>query len=139
MLDERFKVDESYIKTETERLRKGLHERYKKFMGDHSFVELRGKNVIIVDDGVATGSTILAAIEMIRHKNPAKVVVAVPVASKDAASKIQAVADEFVCLSMPSDFTAVGQFYYDFKQVEDEEVIEFLREIENFCKPHKID
>jgi len=134
VLDPRFNVDESYIEAETERIHKSLKERYKKFMGDRQPTDLKNKIVIIVDDGAATGSTILASIEMIRHKNPAKIIVAVPVASVAAAAKIRKAADELICPAIPADFAAVGQFYHDFSEVTDAEVIELLNEMKDFRK-----
>lgn len=132
VIDPRMEIDQHYIEAETARIRKGLEARYHKFMGNRKSVDLKGKIVIVVDDGVATGSTMLAAIEMIRHKEPEKVVVAVPVASVQAAEKLKAAADEFICVATPRDFSAVGQFYKDFSQVSDEEVISLLNDIRNY-------
>lgn len=83
--------------------------------------------VIIVDDGIATGATTLSAIHEVRHFNPKTIVVASPVASIEAAKKITEVADETVLLDVPADFYAVGQFYDNFDQVSDDEVIGLLR------------
>jgi predicted phosphoribosyltransferase len=88
--------------------------------------ELKGKTVIIVDDGIATGSTMLAAIHVVRKKNPGKIVVAVPVGPPDTVERMRGYADEVVCLQTPSMFFAIGQFYDDFPQVEDEEAIAIL-------------
>ena len=78
--------------------------------------------MIIIDDGIATGATMLAAIRALRARAPARLVVATPVAPPDTVQRLAAEADEVVCLSMPSDFHAVGQFYEHFPQVSDEEV-----------------
>jgi predicted phosphoribosyltransferase len=85
-----------------------------------------GRTAIIVDDGVATGLTIILAIREIRHQNPKKIVVAVPVASTDASDKIREEADELVALEVPLYFQAVGAYYQNFPQLEDEEVIRLM-------------
>lgn len=82
--------------------------------------------VIVVDDGLATGSTMISALHAIRAKNPGELICAVPVASYDALKKVEANADRVVCLSTPAHFQAVGQFYGEFPQVADEEVIAIL-------------
>jgi predicted phosphoribosyltransferase len=80
-----------------------------------------------VDDGVATGNTILAGISMLRKRNPAKIVVAVPVSSISAAKKLTEVVDDFICPYTPADFYGVGEHYQDFSEVTDEEVIRIIR------------
>jgi putative phosphoribosyl transferase len=91
---------------------------------------LRGKTVVVVDDGIATGRTIEAAIKYLRVRRypPEAIIVAVPVCAQDTAERLKQLADEFICLSTPSWFGAVGQFYERFEQVEDEEVVKFLHE-----------
>ena len=84
--------------------------------------------VIVVDDGLATGSTMIAALHAIRAKNPQRLVCAVPVAPPDTVEKIRPHCDEVVCLHTPENFYAVGQFYLNFSEVTDEEVIELLKE-----------
>ncbi len=86
-----------------------------------------GRVVIIVDDGLATGSTMIAALHATRAKKPKKLVCAVPVAPPDTLEKVTPYADEMVCLYAPEMFYAVGQFYADFPQVSDDQVIEFLK------------
>ena len=99
---------------------------YVKYMGNKKPTPVKGKVVIIIDDGVATGNTLLSTIDMIRNEHPKKIVVAVPVASQQAAKKLSEVTDEFVCAWIPSQFYSVGEFYLDFTQVTDEEVIQML-------------
>lgn len=120
-------VPEDYVKSEVEKIRKVLQERLRQYMGDKVPTSLSGKNVILVDDGLATGSTMVAAIHSVRKENPAKVIVAVPVSPKETAGRIRQLADEFVCLDIPEYFYGVGQFYMDFHQLEDEEVEELLK------------
>lgn len=87
----------------------------------------RGRTVIIVDDGVATGATMLAAIAAVRARKPSRIIVAIGVAPEDTLETIKKQADDIVCLLTPRHFSAVGQFYRQFPQVEDEEVIKLLR------------
>ena len=91
-------------------------------------IELKGRVVILVDDGIATGSTILAAVKSIRKKDPKKIVVAVPVAPQEAVSELKNQVEEVVCLHAPEYFGAVGCFYRDFSQTSDAEVMSILRE-----------
>lgn len=90
--------------------------------------EYKNRIVIIVDDGIATGATVLAAIYEVRLQIPEKIIVAAVVASEDSAQKIMEVADDLVVLSIPHPFYAVGQFFSDFSQVTDEEVISILKQ-----------
>jgi len=91
-------------------------------------IELKGRVVILVDDGIATGSTILAAVKSIRTRDPKKIVVAVPVAPQEAVSELKKQVEEVVCLHAPAYFGAVGYFYKDFSQTSDAEVMSILRE-----------
>ena len=86
-----------------------------------------GRTVIVVDDGLATGATMIAALHAVRAKRPAKLVCAVPVGAPDSVHKVAPHADEVVCLATPPDFYAVGQFYGSFPQVDDDEVRAILR------------
>jgi predicted phosphoribosyltransferase len=88
--------------------------------------ELAGTSVVVVDDGVATGSTARACLELIRAEDPERVVLAVPVGPPDTIADLEAVADEVVCLETPQGFRGVGQFYEVFDQVTDEEAIDYL-------------
>ena len=90
-------------------------------------VDPAGRIVIVVDDGLATGSTMIAALHALRARNPARLICAVPVAPPDALDTVGALADEVVCLHAPDDFQAVGQFYRHFDPVEDDQVIAILR------------
>ncbi|MGA9165194.1 MAG: phosphoribosyltransferase family protein [Thiobacillus sp.] len=91
-------------------------------------IDPAGRIVIVVDDGLATGATMISALHALRAQKPAKLVCAVPVAPPDTLEKIRGYADEVVCLQAPMFFQAVGQFYADFPQVDDQDVIEILRQ-----------
>ena len=129
IVEETTGVQEQYIREETRRISEQLKERYIKFMGNKEPVDIKGKIIIVVDDGVATGRTILSTIKILRNKEPRKIVVAVPVASEEAADRIREVVDDFICLHTPYPFYGVGRFYADFTQVEDEDVLLLLNEL----------
>lgn len=129
IVEETTGVPEQYIREETRRISEQLKERYIKFMGNKEPVDIKGKIIIVVDDGVATGRTILSTIKILRNKEPRKIVVAVPVASEEAADRIREVVDDFICLHTPYPFYGVGRFYADFTQVEDEDVLLLLNEL----------
>ena len=113
---------EEIIRRET----KEMHRRIKLYRGDLPPLDLSGKTVIIVDDGLATGVTAGVAVLSIKQMTPEKIILAVPVSPIDTAEKFREEVDEFICLSEPPDFFAVGQYYDDFAQVTDEEVISLL-------------
>jgi predicted phosphoribosyltransferase len=116
-----------YLEREKQRQMATLRERRAQYTPLHPPVDPAGRIVIIIDDGLATGSTMIAALHATRAKNPARLICAVPVSPPDTLEKIRPLCDELVCLSAPEYFQAVGQFYQDFNQVSDEEVIEILR------------
>jgi putative phosphoribosyl transferase len=96
------------------------------YRGTRSLVDIHGKEVIIVDDGLATGSTMLAAVRALRHQGARRIVVAVPVGPPSTCDTMRREADEVVCLSSPEPFEAVGAWYEDFTQVSDRDVEETL-------------
>jgi putative phosphoribosyl transferase len=99
-----------------------LQRRERLYRGSHPSISVKGKIVILVDDGIATGSSVLAAVDALRKLEPKKIVVAVPVAPSHADEQIKRVADEFVCVHKPEWFFGIGQFYENFSQTEDSEV-----------------
>lgn len=103
-----------------------LEARERRYRGTRPPVEVAGRNVILVDDGLATGSSMLAAIEALRAAGAASVVAAVPVGPPDTCRRVARAADRLVCLEQPRAFMAVGQWYDDFEQTTDEEVVELL-------------
>lgn len=105
-----------------------LERRQQRFRGQRHFPDLRGRTVILCDDGLATGATAMAAIRALRALLPGKVVLAVPVGSQQAISTLRPEVDELVCLVAPENFHAVSMWYEDFQQTRDEEVIDLLRQ-----------
>ena len=98
---------------------------------------VKGRSVIITDDGIATGSTMIAALRTTRAQNPHELIVAVPVASPERLEEVERWCDEVVCLYAPESFWAIGQFYEDFTQVDDEQVVDLLRKFGDASKPHE--
>jgi len=121
-------VPKEYIQQEAERILQNLKTKFNYYMGERVPSDLKNKIVIVVDDGIATGSTIISTVLSIRKKEPKKIIIAVPVASPGSIEKLNKIVDEIVCLSIPTNFMGVGQFYSDFSQVEDAEVIQLLKE-----------
>jgi putative phosphoribosyl transferase len=105
-----------------------LIRRERVYRGDRPAMSARGRTVIVVDDGLATGSTMRAAVQAIRQQNPAQLTVAVPVGAPDTCRQLSAEADEVVCAAMPEPFRAVGLWYEDFPQATDDEVHQLLEE-----------
>jgi predicted phosphoribosyltransferase len=103
-----------------------LERRERLYRGNRPPPEVRGKTVILIDDGLATGSTMLAAVQALRKLGPARIVVGVPVASPDTCELLKSEVDEIVCAATPEPFYAVGLWYRDFSQTTDEEVRELL-------------
>ncbi len=99
-------------------------------------IPLEGRVVILIDDGLATGSTMMAAVKAVRQRQPAKVIVAVPVGAPDTCDALSTIADEVVCVRTPEPFSAVGQWYLDFDQTSDEEVRQLLRAHARTATPH---
>ena len=115
-------VSQDYINSETARLRKILLVKEQFYGGSELEGGLKDKIVIIVDDGIATGCTMEAVIDLVNNKRPQKTIIAVPVAPPSAVAKLAAKVDEITCLHQPADFYAVGVFYRDFSPVSDKEV-----------------
>jgi putative phosphoribosyl transferase len=127
-VDKSLHIPESYINAEIEKIRQALKARYHKLMEERSPTDLKNKTIIIIDDGIATGNTILSSIEMLRNQKPKKIIVAVPVAPSQTVDKIISKVDELIYLYIPDPFLSVGFHYIDYSQVSDDEVRELLRE-----------
>jgi putative phosphoribosyl transferase len=104
-----------------------IERRRRRYIGDRARAEVNGQVVIIIDDGIATGATTLAAIRAIRSRKPKELVLAVPVAPLDTVKKLHSEVDAIVCLEAPEELGAIGYFYRDFHQVGDEEVVATLK------------
>ena len=128
-------VGERYLIEESKRQADIIKERLRRFRGDRPYPSLKDRIVVVVDDGIATGYTIRAAVQSVRRKNPAKLILAVPVAPRDTIEDLRKEVDQVVCLSAPEIFYAIGEFYENFEQVEDEEVVRILKAIELARKP----
>jgi len=122
-------ISPDYIEEETKKIRAKLQQRYLDYYGDRNPLPLKNKTLIIVDDGIATGNTILSIIKMLYDEKPDKIVVAIPVAPPDSIRKLKdsTFVDEVICPLVPGNFRAVGQFYENFDQVNDAEVSQLLK------------
>lgn len=119
-------VPDEYIEEEKKRQVKEMERRLRVYRGDKPPPRVAGRTAIIVDDGIATGATMLACVRAVKNQGASEVVVAVPVGPPEAVRKLSEEADKVVCLSQPALFFAIGQFYYDFRQVSDAEVLDLL-------------
>ena len=125
-LIERLGVTEEYLKFEEENKRKEIKELTTKFRKAKKKENIKDKRIILVDDGIATGATLEAAILYLRKKRAKEIILAVPVAPIESVDKFGAVVDKIVVLETPKNFYAVGQFYEHFPQITDEEVLKLL-------------
>ncbi len=121
-------ISRNYVEEKIKEIRELLKKRYKNYTGKNKPADIKNKIVIITDDGIATGKTMLATIDLVKKKKPKKIVVAVPVASKEIIDSLKLLVDEVICLYTPETFYGIGQFYNNFEQVEDEEAIKLLKE-----------
>ena len=119
-------ADDAYIADETARQRAVIAARRRAYAADHAPIAVPGRTVIVVDDGLATGATMRAALLAVRAQHPAQLVCAVPVAARDSLEAVTRLADDVVCLATPEPFHAVGLYYRDFPSVEDDEVMRVL-------------
>lgn len=122
-----YEVSDRYIREEVELQQQEVKRRYERYRGVAAAPDVSGKTVIVVDDGIATGYTIMAAIGSIKRNGSQRTVCAVPVASPRVISRLEQQVDEIHCFSTPSYFSAVGEFYRNFSQVSDEEVLDCLK------------
>jgi len=119
-------ADEAYLREEKTRQMETLRKRRAEYTPHRAAHDAAGRIAIVVDDGLATGATMIAALHAVRARKPARLVCAVPVAAPESLEKVRPYCDEVVCLSAPPEFHAVSQFYASFPQVEDEEVMRLL-------------
>ena len=120
-------VSDDYIKLESQRQKLEIDRRLRAYKGDNRIPDLTGLDVIVVDDGIATGSTMRAALISVRKRGAKSIILAIPVASPSALKMLEKEADEIICLFSPQLFFAIGQFYRSFEQNSDKEVKDLLK------------
>lgn len=122
-------VSIQYIEEETRRVRCSLLEMQQKFIGDKAQESLTGKTLVIIEDGIATGNTLLSTIQILKKDHPSGIIIATPVVSRSAVMKLRGEVDELIALLIPDHFIGVGAFYKNFTQVTDEEVLHYLKKL----------
>jgi putative phosphoribosyl transferase len=122
-------VTKEYLHDEAERQREEIARRQQLYRNGEKLANITGRIVILVDDGVATGATMKAAIEALKQEKAGRLIVAVPVSPRETAAELRKMADEFLCLDIPEEFMAVGSYYADFRQTMDAEVVSILRDL----------
>jgi len=125
-------IPEEVVDQITQEEHRELERREREYREGRPPIDVRGKTVILVDDGLATGSSMRVAAFALRQKQPAQIIVAVPVAARDSCEELESVADKVVCAVTPEPFWGVGQWYEDFSQTSDEEVRDLLRRAAGF-------
>ncbi len=121
-----FGIDPAAIDAVAEKESREILRREQVYRGQRPSINLAGKTVIVVDDGMATGATMLAGVRALRHLRPARILIAVPHAPPDTCATLSREVDELVCLEMPEPYLAVGRWYGEFPQLEDDEVADLL-------------
>lgn len=122
-------ISKEYIEKEVHTQIKEIERRLKKYKGNKNFPEVKDKTVIIIDDGIATGFTILAAIKSIKKHGAKKIILAIPIAPYGTVSHLESFVDEIICLLIPHEFYAVGMHYKNFEQTTDKEVMSIINEL----------
>jgi predicted phosphoribosyltransferase len=128
-------LTEGYLAEERRHQLGEIARRKELFRGVRPQAPVTGRSVIVTDDGIATGSTMIAALRVVRPQNPSELIVAVPVASPDRLEEVRRWCDDVVCLLSPELFWAIGEFYGEFSQVKDEQVVRLLREATPASRP----
>ncbi|MEJ2242853.1 MAG: phosphoribosyltransferase [Candidatus Bathyarchaeota archaeon] len=123
------RISDEYIKLESQRQKMEIDRRLRIYKGNQKIPDLTGYNIIVVDDGIATGATMKAALISVKKRTAKSVILAIPVASSSALRMLKDAADETICLYTPESFYAIGQFYNSFEQNSDQEVKELLEKI----------
>lgn len=126
---EKLGIPQDYIENEVSEQINEIKRRMKEYRGKDTFPEVKDKTVIIIDDGIATGFTILAVIKAVKKQGAKKIILAIPVGPRETIEEFKELVDEVICLYIPEEFYAVGSYYVDFKQVTDEEVFKIMNEL----------
>jgi putative phosphoribosyl transferase len=134
----KLQITDEMIEAAAEEQERELRRRELEYRGDRAPLELGGKTVILVDDGLATGASMRAAVQALKLHSPAKIIVAVPVGAEETCRLFQGEVDELICGETPEDFRAVGAWYHDFTQTTDEEVCRLIDEISHQHKVHDL-
>lgn len=124
------RIPDSWLREQAVRELEEIERRRRLYLGGRARVPIEGKTAIVVDDGIATGATTRAALRAVRRRHPKQLVLAVPVAPEETVAALRAEVDEVVCLATPRPFGAIGYFYRDFRQLEDDEVRDLLARAE---------
>src|SRR5262249_10481758 len=119
-------VSREYLEAERDRQLAEIARRKELFRGIRQRAAIVDRSVIVAEDGIATGSTMIAALQVVRMQRPYELIVAVPMAPKDRLEEVGRWCDEIYCLTTPEDFLAIGRYYHDFSQIEDDQVIGLL-------------
>lgn len=127
-------MTETYLEHECRTQLQEIKRRQKLFRGDHPAAKIAGRSVILTDDGIATGATMFAAIEVIKAQDPHELIVAVPVSPPSTLGRLKPLCDRVVCLSAPIHFEAVGQFYESFLPISDQQVVNLLNNYRSFAR-----
>ena len=129
----------AYIEEAAKREFEEIARRRKLYLKDHPHCEIQGHSVIVVDDGIATGTTVRAVLKALRRKKPKSILLAVPVAPIEAVEALRGEVDDIVCLSTPAPFYGIGLHYADFHQVPDDEVIRYLGQAREVMEAEKVE
>ena len=123
------KVDEAYLESEKKNQIREIEKLQKSLRKSKELPPVKGKRIFLVDDGVATGASIRSALQALKDRSAAHISLVVPVSSKDTLKELEGDVDQIICLQSPDDFTAVGQYYRDFRQVELQEVVRLMESV----------
>jgi putative phosphoribosyl transferase len=126
-------VDRDYIDREAKRELAEIERRRQAYLGGRARVPLEGRTLIVVDDGIATGASIRAALKALRRRGPKALILAVPVAPSETVQALRAEVDQLICLTTPEPFFAIGIHYLDFRQLSDQEVVSSLAALESLA------
>ncbi len=123
-----YRISEEYLESERRRQLEEIERRRQLYLAGRPNAEVRDRTAIVIDDGIATGATMAAALRATRRADPSRLVLAVPVAPPDTLERLRPEVDEVVCLMVPDFLGAIGSFYRDFRQLDDDEVITLLQQ-----------